>query len=411
MPSCAPRTARSLQSLLVNDLIRSETARNPFMQIRPLTEADYPGVQALHRSVGWPERSMAGWRWLHANPARLEIDAPAGWVVEGPDGEPAAHIGNLVHRFRLGDQVLHGATGFSIIVSPAVRGASRAMIRTFAEQPNIFAAWVFNANPRSQPLYARHGMNAWPEDTHALKLAWPVAPLVLVAGRLLRAAHAAFPAIAPYLGEWFMNDRLGRVPRFKLPPGVTILNDLGDQSAYAGFWRALNAEGRLLGDRSPAELRWRLSDPDLTTPPLILAFWRGKHITGYALAMMAKGNIIEAPVLEIIDLEALAGDAEAIPALMTAFLAAARPMGAAKVRLQTTTRQGLSRLGVHTVSARREGGWGHCHARFAPDTPAPALWSPTPWDADYAVCLRPVPLTSPDRAWAPARIRPTASKA
>jgi len=381
------------------------------MQIRPVTEADYPGVQALHRSVGWPQRSMAGWRWLHANPARLDINAPAGWVAEGPDGALTAHVGNLVQRFRLGERTLHGATGFSIIVSPAARGVSRRMINTLIQQPNIFAAWTFNANARSQPLYARHGLKAWPEDTHALKLAWPVAPIVLAAGRLLRAAHAAVPAIAPHLGEWLMNDRLGRVPRLKLPPGVTLLTDLGDQSAYADFWRALHAEGRLLGDRSPAALRWRLSDPDQTTAPLILAFRRGRDITGYAQAMMAKGNIIEPPVLEIIDLEALADDAEAIPALMSALIAAARPMGAAKVRLQTITRQGLSRLGMYATSARREGGWGHCHIGFASDAPDPTLWSPTPWDGDYTVCLRPLPLRPPGRARAPARMRATTSKA
>ncbi|MDP2117120.1 MAG: N-acetyltransferase, partial [Brevundimonas sp.] len=82
-----------------------------------------------------------------------------------------------------------------------------------------------------------------------------------------------------------------------------------------------------------------------------------------------------------------------------------------KVRLQTTTRQGVARLGFHARSARHEGGWGHCHARFAPDAPDPALWSPTPWDGDYAVCLRPLPLTPPGRARATERMRATVSKA
>jgi hypothetical protein len=129
------------------------------------------------------------------------------------------------------------------------------------------------------------------------------------------------------------------------------------------------------------------------------------------MAMMAKANIVEAPVLEIIDLEALADDAAAIPALMDALLALARPMGAAKVRLQTTSQRGLSRLGSHASAARREGGWGHCHVRFAPDAPEPSLWSPTPWDADYAICLRPVPCHAPARGRVPVRVRATASKA
>ena len=95
------------------------------MKTRPTSERDFAAIQALHRHVGWPERSLAGWRWLHDNPARIGTESPAGWVVDGPDGRPAAHVGNLVQRFCLGDQELRGATGFSIIVTPAVRGASR----------------------------------------------------------------------------------------------------------------------------------------------------------------------------------------------------------------------------------------------------------------------------------------------
>ena len=34
--------------------------------------------------------------------------------------------------------------------------------------------------------------------------------------------------------------------------------------------------------------------------------------------------------------------------------------------------------------------------RFAEGAPDPALWSPTPYDGDYAACLRPLPLQ--DRA-------------
>jgi len=110
---------------------------------------------------------------------------------------------------------------------------------------------------------------------------------------------------------------------------------------------------------------------------------------------MAKSNILEPPVLEIIDLEALAAHADAVPVLMGALKDGARAMGASKLRLQTVTPQALKRLGDFARTARREGGWGHCHAHFSPDAPDPALWSPTPYDGDYAVCLRPVPLDRP----------------
>ena len=362
------------------------------MLFRELTTDDYPAIQALHRLVGWPERSAAGWRWLHDNPARLEADAAAGWVTDGPDGHPAAHVGNLIQRFWLGDRILYGATGFSVIVAPEARGASRVLLGAFSHQPGVFAAWIFNANSRSQPLYHRHGMTAWPEQTHALKLSWILSPLPLLAGRVLRAAYRLAPRMMSALDEPLMNARLGQMPRMTLPDGVSVLTDLDDASPYARFWQALKGEGRLLADRSPAVLRWRLADPDLTLPPLLLAFRRGDAVTGYAMAQMAKASSLDPPVLEIIDLEALADDAEAVPALMDGLKQAARAMGAAKLRIQTVTPHGLSRLGRHAASTRREGGWGHCHVRFAEGAPDPALWSPTPYDGDYAACLRPLPL-------------------
>lgn len=366
------------------------------MAIREIAETDYPDVQALHRSVGWPARSLAGWRWLHANPARIEAQAPAGWVADSPDGDVVAHVGNLIQRFHLGDRTLYGATGFSIIVRPEARGHGQKMIRTFNDQPGLFALWTFNANAASQPLYARHGMTPWPEATHALKLAWPVAAAPLLAGWALRRLHDLAPGPLSRLGEQLMNDRLGRAVRLSLPRDVVTLGDLSDGSPYGAFWAALRAEGRLLSDRSPAMLRWRLQDPDLTQPPLLLAAQRDGAIAGYAMAMMAKGNTLEPPVLEIIDLEALAGHADAIPSLMTALLHAAPQMGAAKVRLQTASPRLLDRLGPFAARARREGGWGHCHVRFV-EAGLAALWSPTPYDGDYAVCLRPVPLPTPVR--------------
>lgn len=373
------------------------------MILRMIAEADFAGVQALHRQVGWPERSRAGWRWLLDNPARQAFDAPAGWVVEGLDGRLTAHVGNMIQRFVLGDRALFGATGYSIIVSPEAKGSSRSLIRAVIKQPGLFAAYTFNANALSQPIYPLFGLQAWPPATHALKLSWPVDVVPLALGRLLKLALTVAPGPVARMGEQLMNDRLGRRPDLALRPGVTRLTDLGDRSPYAAFWSDLVGEGRLLADRSPAILRWRMADPDQTTPPLVLAFRRGDRITGYAMAVIAKANILEPPVLEILDLQALADEPEAVPALMRTLLEAARPLGAAKVRLQVVSPQLLRRLGDFGRAARREGGWGHCHVRFAADGPDPALWSPTPFDADHGFCLRPAPVAlrgarSPRRA-------------
>lgn len=381
------------------------------MKLRTVAQSDFPGVQALHRQVGWPERSLAGWWWLFDNPARRALGAPAGWVIEGENGEMLAHVGNMIQRFRFGNRDLYGATGFSIIVSPAAKGASRSLIRTLLEQKGVFAAYTLNANALSQPIYALFGMQAWPPSTHALKLNWPVALVPLAVSRILKLALRIAPGPVSRMGEQLMNDRLGRVPRLSLPEGVEMLSDLGDRSPYAAFWNRLASGSRILADRSPAVLRWRLADPDQTVPPLMLSFNRNGEIIGYAMATLAKTNILEPPVLEILDLQALDDCADAIPALMKALIDAALPMGAAKVRLQMVSPDLLDRLGIFTAKARHEGGWGHCHVQFAADAPDASLWSPTPWDGDYGICLRPIPVGEGVRSRTARVARPTAAKA
>lgn len=362
------------------------------MTIRPFTAADITGVNALHREVWWPERSVAGWNRLLDNAAGHEIGAPAGWVIEGPDGAPVAFMGNLIQKFHLNGQTLYGATGYSIVVRPEARGSSKALLEAFSRQPNVFAAYVFDANPLSAPLYLRFGMQPWPPATHALKLSWINDPLALGVGRVLRGLARGRPKLASLLGERLMNSRVGTNPRLSLPTGVAVLTDLRDKSRFADFWAELSAEGDLMVDRSPEAMRWRLSDPDLTTRPLMLSFNRGGKITGFAMAMVAKNMTIEAPFLEIIDMVALEDDAEAIPVLMQAVTEAASHLGAAKTRIQTVSTSLLDRMGPWAAKARREGGWGHCHAIFAADAPNPALWSPTPLDGDYAICVRQPPV-------------------
>ena len=363
------------------------------MHVRPFQPLDQSDVNALHRAVWWPERSHAGWDWLDVNPARADIDAPSGWVVEDKDGRPAAFLGNLVQRFWYGEARHNGVTGFSIIVPPAARGRSRQLIQTFLRQPGVFASYTFNANAKSAPLYARHGMVPWPPRTHGLKLSWVVDPVACLHGRLLRTAVKRAPTLSDPYRERFLNRRLNGPAESLLPRGVTPLTDLGDGSDYGLFWERLKREGRLVADRSPAILRWRLADPDRTLEPVLLAYRRGDAITGYAMAVLAKANPIEPAFLEILDLVALQDEPHAIPALMRALLVQARDRGAAKLRLQTLDEEMLRRLGDHADRARHEGGWGHCHALFASDGPPRETWSPTPFDGDYGVCQRPVPVS------------------
>jgi len=359
--------------------------------VRPIRSGDHDALNALHRSVGWPERSPAGWRWLEANPARLEIGGAAGWVLTDQADRPVAMVGNFIQRFRRGDRTLHGATGFSIIVPPERKGASRNLIRAFLAQPGMFARYTLNANARSAPIYGLFGLEPFPVQTAGMKLAWIVDALACSQGRILRRLLGGLSAeTARRWGERLMNGRLFRQASLSLPAGVERLHDLSDRSDYARFWEALVSEGRTVADRSPEMLRWRLADPDQTLPTVLLALRRSDRIVGVAMARMAKLSLIEPPSLEILDISALETAPDAVETLAGALIANARALGAAKVRLQMVSPTILAKLGDVGRRARREGGWGHCHALIA-DRDAAAQWSPTPFDGDYAICNRPVP--------------------
>ncbi len=365
------------------------------MSIRPVQPSDLDAINALYRSVWWPERSAEGWKWLWSNPIAADHKADHGWVIDAGDG-PAACAGNFIQRFWQGDQIFYGATGYSIVVPPTQRGRSRDLVRAFVDQPGCFAKYTFNANARSSPLYKRFRMTAWPPETHDIKLSWLVAPLACLYGRGLRHVVDHAPRVASLLGE-----QLSPFPRLapawsrhraesRMSPHVSVIRDPAGDPDYARFWEALRREGRLIADRSPEILRWRLSDPDLTVPPLALAHRSQGGITGFALAMLNKQTPLDPPVLEVIDLVGLSDSPDAIPALVQGLRALAPTFGAAKLRLQTVSPQILKSLGSLADKAHREGGWGHCHVAFDAGM-QDAGWSPTPYDGDYSFCLRPLP--------------------
>ena len=363
------------------------------MIVREVRADDYPALNRLHASVGWPQRSLDGWRWLADNPARREINAPEGWVVVDADDQPCAMLGNLIQRFGLDGRQLHAATGFSIIVPPQHKGASRLLLRAFLDQPGVFACYTLNANARSAPLYGRLGMRPWPEQTHALKLSWTIDPLACLAGRVLRRVYGRISAeAAEGMGERLMNRRLSQPQALRLPSDIVEIRDVSPGSSYGEFWRALSGQGGLFADRGAEMMRWRLADPDLPRRPLLLGRVESGRLTGAAMAMTAKTSLIDPPSLEILDLQALEGS-DAVPLLTRALIRNARGTGAAKVRLQALTPELLTRLGALGGSARREGGWGHGHAVFSDEALA-ALWRPTPLDGDYLVCNRPAPVAS-----------------
>lgn len=198
-------------------------------------------VAGLHAGVGWPVRTFAGWAWLASNPAAA--DAPVGWVAVDPADRPVGVLGNLRLDIVGPGIRLRGATGFSVVTAPHGRGAGTRLVREFLAQPDVFAAWTFNANPAGAPLYDRLGLTPWPETSHALKLAWIVDPVACALGRALRmAAHDR--RMSDLLGERLLSRRLEQTLSAPVADGVEPILDVSPGSAWEAYRLRLAREPR-----------------------------------------------------------------------------------------------------------------------------------------------------------------------
>ncbi|MGA9658501.1 MAG: N-acetyltransferase [Asticcacaulis sp.] len=359
------------------------------MSIRDIDPADYDHVNALWESVWWPTRSLAGWAWLAANPLLAHRPAPLGWVHVNETGQVDAVLGALPQRFWVGDSCFYGLTGHSLVVAPQVRGASRHMIKRIIDQPGFCARYTLNANILSHKIYGRFGFVSHPVETANFKLAWMIDPLACLAGKVLRRALEPHPTLARRAGERLMPGRLWHEMKRSYRHPIHEMTAFDE--AYQDFWLRLRAEGDLIADRSAEVQTWRMKDPDQTVTPIVLKFCRGDDITGYACAMFSKPSPIEPLVLEIIDLMALQDEAEAVPALMADLMQMAHAHGAAKLRLSMVSPRLLKQLGSYADKARREGGWAHAHIHLDADAPDIHRWSPTSYDGDLFMSLRPPP--------------------
>ena len=379
---------------------------------RAVTADEGNALNTLHAAVGWPGRSLAGWRWMAASPVNAARQAPLGWVLDGPDGQPAAFIGNFLQQIVGTEGPVLACTGYSLIVAAAARGRAGALIRTLLRQQDVAVGFTLNANPLAAPLYPRLGFAPAPGPAHALKLSWTVDMRTAIAARACRWLGDQAPQLFADGREHLVSGRLARLDLPPLPPGVHSLEDISDEGDYARFWSALQAASPLISDRSPAVLRWRLANPDMPRPPVLIGMRTGGDLIATAYAVMSKQRTIDPPVLEIVDLQVLPdAAARALPPLMQALHAVARHQGASKLRLPVVSAPLLAGLGPWADRARREGGWGHGFMRWTdPSDPRARLWAPTACDGDYSFCLRPPPAPPPASgpAPSPACARPTA---
>lgn len=359
--------------------------------IRPIRMDDAADISALLDWAWFAPRSEAGWRWLCRTPRSREARSiPIGFVAEDSDGRVAGVFGLFAQDYVSSRSDTVGATGHTLIVHPRIKGASAGLVDAALDQAGLFGVTVLNGNARAAPIYARHGMKAWPSERGDLNLVWVTDPLAILAERAARASVSRREpgAVRPHT-ERFLRARVFETELVRLGPSVRQMSAADLDERFEEFWADLAAEGRLTARRDAASWRWRLSDPDRTRDSILLAWMDGEAIGGLLLAQVGKTNEIECPNLEIIDLVALESCADqALPDLAAALVRNASRLGVARVRMPVVTEEMEGHLSRVPGMIRRRSHV-HGHVRFGADGEALAAdWQLTPYDADYGFCLR-----------------------
>lgn len=347
--------------------------------LREVLPADWKSLNDLHRWAWFPERSEAGWKWVHG----FGQGYP-GWVLEDDEGV-CGYLGNVRQDYALLDARLAGATGYSLIVLPRAKGGARRLLEAFRNQPDIFATSIFNSNARAAPIYSREGLTAFPPHWANAKIVWPLAPMTILSERIARSLYRnRRPSRELFSGA---RDR----PPGPGVAGLSALDPWTDASAINLFHGELRQGGSLIADRSARSLQVRFSDPDRLKPPVLYGWSDGDRLSAMAFGQLGKMSECEAPILDIVDLVWLEPHGvAAATALLRQLKSEGRRAGASRLRLSLVN-DATADVALRVPGSVLRRHHTHGHARFVTNGGGALPWAPTPYDGDFGFCLRPPP--------------------
>lgn len=343
--------------------------------IRQVEAADLPDIVRLVEACGFPERTVAGWRWvLFENPDQGDI-AP-GWVFER-SGRVAGFLGNFVNRYRDGATDFTIATGHTVVSELTKNGhqAGVSLIRHGINQPGVDAYVTLNNNALSARLIPRLGGSAWLGKAGRTWAEWVFRPDRIARAWLpCEADRERFSGVAG--GGLDVSGRRGGI--LFLPLEAVSEEQLAPLMPPECFSRRFSA----------AALRYRLSDPDRAGGMAYVVALSGTRVLALAAVLLTKPTPEGLDHAEISDWagspceEGIAAQA----ALLRHTVSVARRAGASRLRLHFPDHlpaEALSAAGPHL---RRHHGHDPCNllARH----PGLARWQPLPGDTDYFFAFR-----------------------
>lgn len=304
---------------------RSEGARG-VAKLREARFSDFQAVADLKHRWGLGADSIENWERLwRQNPAlpRSASERPIGWVLEA-EGEIVGYIGNITLQCRYGDRVLTAVSPHGLVAEPAYRGIGVSLNAAFFRQKGVDLYLCTTAIPAVGQISQALKADPVPQPDYGTVLFWVLQPKPFVKAVLRKmGVKSSWSKAASLAASIAVRADTGlRKRRLRKADSEFSVTEIGVEALGGDFeelWiKKASERPRLLGDRSPATMQWHFGIPGSRDTTRVLACYKHKKLTGYAVIRDDEPDEIGFRKSIIADVLVLNDDSAVIRALLSA---------------------------------------------------------------------------------------------
>ncbi len=259
-------------------------------KLRQASFSDFGGVAKLKKRWNMAADSLENWErlWRH-NPALARCgERPIGWVLEA-DAEIVGYLGNISLLYYFGDRSLTAVAGHGLVVEPAYRAYAVSLIAAFYRQKFVDLFLGTSAIPEVGRIARAFQCEDLRQPDYATVLFWVLRPysfaqdLVERLGIKLALARASVAPVSIAVRiDQLLHRRFPRQTSLGLDIIEIGVDEIGDD--FQSLWMEKRKEDpRMLGDRTPAVLRWHFEIPGDKGSARVLCCRKNGKLLGYAV--------------------------------------------------------------------------------------------------------------------------------
>lgn len=311
-------------------------------ELREALFSDFYAVAELKNRWGLAADSIENWERLwRRNPALVQngVQPPIGWVLEA-NGAIVGYLGNIPLQCRYGDRTLTAVAAHGFVVDAPYRAVGLSLAAAFFRQKSVDLYLSTSAIEGVGKIAVAFKSAPVPQADYDTVLFWVLQPYPF-AQALMKKLNLG-PTLSR-VGSIVASVAVGtdRILRRRWPKPVSTAytiseigpNDIGED--FQALWDDKLKEGsRLLGDRTPAALRWHFEIPGDRGRARVICCRKNEELVGYAVVRSDTDLKNDLRKSVIADLLARQDDRAIVRALLTAAHEYAKQAGSYVLEMQ-----------------------------------------------------------------------------